>query len=127
MAKTLKESDLDGFSGTEYWHRWSALYPRFLLTDGAKHVADAGEAYWLMDLIASHQRAILRKGDQGLFQVWNIKVAPNKFCTITCDDGNGNILATQDVPYTDFPLPELKLYAISDDGSNLTILLPGEY
>ena len=40
----------------------------------------------------------------------------------TCDDGNGNIVFSKRIPFTDFPLSEITLYYV-----NNTILLPSEY
>ena len=58
-----KQSQLAQFSGTDGYIRWSPLFPRMVLTDGAKFVADNGGtsgAYWLMDAIASHQPKALK-------------------------------------------------------------------
>lgn len=41
---------------------------------------------------------------------------------LTCDDGNGNVVFSKKIEYTDFPLSEIKLYCA--DG---VILLPSEY
>ena len=64
----LDQAVLAGFSGTEEYHRYSPLFRRMLLTDGAKYVADNGGghgAYWLMDAIASHQPKLLRSPTRG--------------------------------------------------------------
>ena len=37
-----KQSDLAQFTGTESYHRWSPLFPRMVLTDGAMFVAENG-------------------------------------------------------------------------------------
>jgi len=29
---------------------------------------------------------------------------------LTCDDGNANIVFTKEIPFTDFPLPEITFY-----------------
>lgn len=114
---------LPQFSGTQEWHKWSILFPRFVLTDGAKYVADACGAYWLMDLIASWQtRAKVRQED---FQVWTLKVKDREG-RVVADDGDGNKLAEQIISNTDFPLDEIKLYFIND-GDYWVMLLPGEY
>ena len=55
-TKTLTKPDLAQFTGSETWWR-HALVRDVLFTDGAKHVADAGGAYWLLDEIALAQRA----------------------------------------------------------------------
>ena len=42
------------------------------------------------------------------------------------DDGNGNELARQEIPYTDFPMEAVLLYACWD-GEHWVIMLPSEY
>lgn len=55
--------------------------------------------------------------------MWTLKVDLEKHAaTLTCDDGNGNVVFTKRIEYTDFPIAEVKLY--HSDG---TILLPSEY
>jgi hypothetical protein len=44
------------------------------------------------------------------FQVWKLAVRPDRSATLTCDDGNGNIMFTKEIKYTDFPLDEITLY-----------------
>jgi hypothetical protein len=52
--KILDPQILSQFSGTENWYRhWTG---RILFTDGAKYVADAAGAHWLLDEIALAQR-----------------------------------------------------------------------
>ena len=53
---------LQRFTGTEQWYR-HALNPKVLFTDGAKHVADHGGAYWLLDEIALGQELCRNLGD----------------------------------------------------------------
>jgi hypothetical protein len=77
-----------------------------------------------MDIIASwqHKQAVRRE----TFQVWTMTVKANHEARIVCDDGNGNKLADQIIPYTDFPLDETKLY-FCNQGTESIIMLPGEY
>jgi hypothetical protein len=42
------------------------------------------------------------------------------------EDGNGNEHARQAIPYTDFPLSEITLYACWDQ-EHWVIMLPSEY
>jgi hypothetical protein len=42
------------------------------------------------------------------------------------EDGNGHEHARQEIPYTDFPLAEITLYACWD-GEHWVIMLPSEY
>ena len=47
---------------------------------------------------------------------------------IICDDGKGNILCHQEVPYTDFPLAEITLYAEQSDYlGGRVVMLTSEY
>jgi hypothetical protein len=92
-----------------------------LFTDGAKYVADAGGAYWLLDEIALAQRFDKRVAAEE-FQHWKLTVEHNNTATLTCDDGDGNIVFSKRIPFTDFPSPEIALYF-----TNKTILLPSEY
>lgn len=46
--------------------------------------------------------------------------------TVVIDDGNGNVLAEQEIPYTDFPLSEIMLFGCWS-GREWVIMLPSEY
>jgi hypothetical protein len=88
MTKTLTESDLKQFTGSELWYR-HGLVRNVLYTDGAKHVAEAGGAYWLLDEIALAQKFIKAVAAEE-FQVWKLAVSADSSATLTCEDGNGN-------------------------------------
>jgi len=118
MTKTLTQNDLRQFTGTEQWYR-HGLERSVLYTEGAKHVADAGGAYWLLDEIAFAQHD--RKIAADPFQVWKLVVSGH-CATLTCEDGNGNTVSRKKIEFTDFPLPEITLWFTDN-----TILLPSEY
>ena len=120
MTHTLEESDLHKFSGTEHWYRHS-LVRSVLFTDGVKHVAEAGGAHWLVDEIALAQRYEKKLSGEE-FQLWKLTVKEDRTATLVCEDGNGRKLLSKVIPYTDFPLREIKLYFTGD-----VILLPSEY
>jgi hypothetical protein len=42
------------------------------------------------------------------------------------DDGNDHLLASQKIPYTDFPLEGITLFIIRGS-SQFVVMLPGEY
>jgi len=92
-----------------------------LYTDGAQHVAEHGGAYWLLDEIAIIQPYNKPVAAEE-FQVWKLTVHPDRSATLTCDDGNDNIVFTKKIEYTDFPLDEITLYF-----ANNVIHLPSEY
>lgn len=111
----MTTSDLDRFHGSEEFTRYNG----FLLTDGARYVAENGGAWWLMDIIISVWT--LPKARREEF--WTVKF--NKTGDkgrVTIDDGNGNIFYSQNITYTDFPLDEVKFFVVSK-----TIMLPTEY
>ena len=56
-TKSLNTADLAQFTGSEQWYR-HRIVRDVLFTDGAKYVADAGGAYWLLDEIAFAQRGV---------------------------------------------------------------------
>ena len=125
------ETRLGDFWGTEEKFRFSPVFPKVLLTDGAKYVADNADAYWLMDVIASHIPAM--KGDWFASAKLTVNshfvtgpIAEDHKATFTLDDGNGHILATQEIEYTDFPLSTINFF-VEYDEENWTILLPGEH
>lgn len=110
----LTEADLQQFIGTEqYYQHWMR---QLVFTDGVKYMAEAGGAYWLIDVIASYRR-------KEPFQIWELNVNPDKSCVVTMqEDSNEPILITQEIPYTDFPLDGIQLWLI--DG---VLILPSEY
>jgi len=118
--KTLSATDLAQFTGTEQWYRHS-INRTVLYTDGVRYVAEHGQAYWLLDEIA-----LIQPYDKNIaaeeFQVWKLDVQPDNTATLTCDDGNGHVVFSKEIPYTDFPLETITLYFAND-----VIHLPGEY
>ena len=119
-ATTLTEADLRQFTGSENWYR-HALVRTILYTDGARYVAQHGGAYWLLDTIALAQRYTPKVAAER-FQVWTLTVHADRSATLVCEDGNGHQVEVQDIPFTDFPLPSVKLFC-----QNQTIFLPSEY
>lgn len=73
-----------------------------LYTAGVKNIADECQAYWLIDAIVSWQyRAKVRAQE---FQVWTFTHRPKtNDWRLGCEDGNGNKVAAQVIPFSDFP------------------------
>jgi hypothetical protein len=116
----LTQSDLNQFTGSENWYR-HGLNRNVTYTDGAQYLADKGGAYWLLDAIAICQLHEKRVAAEE-FQVWKLTVREDRTATFVCDDGNDNIVYTQHIEFTDFPLDEVTLYF-----ANNVIHLPSEY
>jgi hypothetical protein len=125
----LKQDDLDQFTGTEAYYGLGPLFPHVVLTDGTKHVADQGGAWWLMEAIASYQTRALWAADPRLkaLQFWKLKVNPDRSATLTCIADSGEPpRVTQDIPYTDFPLPDIDIW-VGRTGPYLVLYLPSEH
>ena len=116
----LTRAELAQFTGSEQWHR-HGLVRSILFTDGAKYVADKAGAHWLLDEIALAQRFEKSVAAEE-FQLWKLTVKPDHTAVLACEDGNGEVVLSKDIPFTDFPLDEIKFYV-----TNFTILLPSEY
>lgn len=112
-------NNLPYYTGTTNWFR---LFGDVLYTDGVKYLATAAEAYWLIDAVGSH---LLGHGTDDPFAVASLVVIGSS-AVLTLDDGNGNVWAKQDIPHTDFPLDDVKLYAVWD-GSVWVVMLTSEY
>lgn len=114
------EANLAQFTGTTRYYR---INPHVVLTDGAKYLADNAGCYWLMDLTASY---VTQPGfDSEDFVAIKMAVT-DRSTVVTLDDGNGNVLASQQIEYTDFPLEQIRLYACRSDGY-WVVMLPSEY
>ncbi len=112
-------AELVQFTGTSSYTRISR---RHLLTDGAKYLADQAACYWLMDAVASHLNEI---GTQDWFLLIRLELKGTT-ATLIYEDGNGHEHARQAIPYTDFPLEQISLYACWDT-EHRVIMLPSEY
>ncbi|ABW32915.1 DUF6876 family protein [Acaryochloris marina] len=96
-------------------------------TEGVKTLAEKGECFWLLDEIASYQRVRLIKCNPNLqeFQLWLLTVNDDHSAVLACYEDSPSTCSpviTQDIPFTDFVLPEIKLYA--EYG---VVLLPSEH
>ena len=104
------------FTGTENYFKVMMGYK---LTDGVKHVCETAGAYWLTDVIISH--AMAHKNQDMLACTLKVFDATNS-ANFTMTDGDDNVLAAQEIEYTDFPAQSITLWVV--DG---VIMLPSEY
>jgi hypothetical protein len=121
----LTESDLAHFTGTTQWYR-HALMRTMLYTEGVQFLAEKGEAYWLLDKVATHQLEPRIRREP--FQSWKLTLhdydpkSRSHGATLTADDGNGKVLHAEVITFTDFPLERIELWVEGD-----VILLPSEH
>ncbi len=117
--KKFDSNQLNQFTGTEKYYRISR---RHLLTEGTKYLAEQTASFWLMDAIASH---LVEIGTAEWFVVVKTSIKRTK-AVMVYEDGNGNELARQEIPYTDLPLDQISLY-VCWDTEHWVIMLPSEY
>ena len=104
--------------GSENLYRYS--FTHFVYTDGVKTMAHDCHAYWLIDLIISHQVYDAVKKES--FQVWDLKRIQGDVFTIIATDGNHNKVISQEIPFSDFPYDLATIWLV--DGC---LMLPIEY
>ena len=129
-AETLLQN-LQHFCGSEqYYKHWLGL----CYTDGIKYLAENAQCFWLIDAIASHQPTANKNQRLREFQLWFLHVG-NAHEFIKPKAGNAAVLTCwedtpkaeskpviiQQIPFTDFPLKEIKLYL-----KEKILLLPDE-
>jgi hypothetical protein len=86
------------------------------------HVAQHGEAYWLIDAIASWQHSDLAKHDPMLLQFWKLIVNEDNSAQLICERDRGDIAFQKEIVFTDFPIPEIRFYFTGG-----VLMLPAEY
>jgi len=114
--------DITAFGGTSEYHRMP-LYNGFVYTDGVDEMAKKLNAYWVFDVIATNIIDLKVRQDFILVKV-ETDLEDNS-ANLILDDGNGNVLRTQGIPFTDLKY-SLKLYAVRGR-DRYVILLPEEY
>ena len=107
-------------TGTECYHKFSPFSGYPVITDGVKALADAAGCYWLCDVIGSWQSKSSKLDAN--FQVWKLLVNEDKTAVIRGYNNGEARVVSQKIPYTDFPLAELKLFLVDD-----VLMLPSEY
>lgn len=129
--RSLTKADLNQFTGDllRYTH---PLNRSVLYTPGIRYVAEAGQAYWLIDAVASYfgtspmTDAMKRDPRIQRMQFWRLEVEGlSAVLTATADSGEEPFIQ-QEISYTDFPLKSIDIWA-GYDGSFWTLYLPSEH
>jgi hypothetical protein len=130
-ARLLNE--LSQFTGDlqRYRHR---INRRVLYTPGVRHLAERAGAYWLIDAIASwigshsFNEALRRDDRLALLHFWKLSVdlEANSGVLVASPDPGEPPFITQRIPFTDFPLESVEIWA-GFDGQHWTLYLPSEH
>ena len=127
----LTHADLFQFTGDleRYTH---PINRNVIYTPGVQYVAEAGGAYWLIDAIASYfgsdlmKRAMAEDNRLTYLQFWRLRVNDNSAVLVAEADAGEKPFITQEIPFTDFPLDEIEIWA-AFDGKRWTLYLPSEH
>lgn len=112
--------------GDEYY---KTLDRRLFFTDGVKQMAESCSAYWLIDLIVSHQPAARKNAMLEECQFWRLDVHERGAEAYCCTDSPielGNAAIRQDIEYTDFPLDSIDLWVRRNSDEDWVLMLPSE-
>ena len=128
----LSESDLRQFTGDDVRYR-HAFNRAAIYTEGVQFLAERGGAYWLIDEIAIHlgssefREAAARDQRIGLMHFWKLAAHADQSAELTAraDSPNEPFIREQ-IPFTDFPLDEVDVWA-ANDAENWVLLLSSEY
>ena len=106
-------------NGSEAYHKFSAIPGFPVATDGTIALAEAAECFWLLDVIGSYQTDKRLDPD---FQIWKLTVNHEDSTGVVYGYNDTELIISQEIPYTDFPLDEVKLFLMGG-----VILLPSEH
>lgn len=128
---TLTQANLRQFTGDLERFRHS-LARKVIYTPGVKFVAESGGAYWLIDEIALAIAwgEILKAGqaDPRILELhfWRLEVQGDSAKLTARADSDIPPFFTKEIPYTDFPLDRIDIWA-AFDGQHWTLYLPSEH
>tara|TARA_R110002072_G_scaffold295396_1_gene466342 strand:+ start:16935 stop:17336 length:402 start_codon:yes stop_codon:yes gene_type:complete len=127
----LTHDNLRYFSGDfeRYRHQ---IDRRVIYTPGVRFVAEQGGAYWLIDELAftitggEIQRA--GRSDPRILELhfWRLDVNNNSATLTARADSDVAPFYTKEIPFTDFPLDQIDIWA-AFDGEHWTLYLPSEH
>jgi len=119
---TNANDDFGSSNGSENFYDSSLSFrgQGLTYTDGVRELAENCGAYWLIDLVVSYQGT--PEINLQRFQVWELKREMNDAFSVVASDGNKNQIASQKIPFSDFPYDTAILWLV--DGC---LMLPTEY
>jgi hypothetical protein len=128
----LAKVDLSYFPGDiERWR--SNINDSVIYTAGVRYLAEHGEAYWLLDAIASYlvPDVLVPAGEKNSrileLHFWRLNVAEDSSAILHAEADYGVVpFVFQEIEYTNFPLSEVSIWA-GFDGCQWVLFLPSEY
>lgn len=131
MLKAEQINDgLSNFYGTENYHLLSPLAKLvgLVTTDGVAWLAKNAGCFWLIDEIAAKQPDFKKDKYLRDIQFWTLKVTGTA-ASLICERDEGKVAYTKEIPYTDFPLPEIRIWVEAGECGDkpvMVAMLPSE-
>lgn len=129
---SLTERDLQQFSGDLERYR-HPLNRQVIYTPGVHFVAEKGQAYWLIDAIASwigsepFNEAAANDTRINAMHFWTFEKREDEPSILYAKaDSPEEPFISQLIEFTDFPLPKIEIWA-GFDGRHWTLYLPSEH
>ena len=133
IDKTNLQFELDQFTGDLVRYRHS-LNRQVIYTPGIKYLAEEGEACWLIDAIALYfasqemKRAMAKDRRLARQQFWHLEVNEDYSAKLfMVADSGVDPAIEQVIPYTDFVLDSISIWATGYRDGTWTLYLPSEY
>ena len=123
----LKSAKLDACYGTSQYYRTNPFVPKVLHTDGIQELAEHGECFWLLDVLATEFYSAVKKQQPDSYYI-HLDCKQNKV-DIVMEDYKKKVIYKRHVDYTDLPSGKLTIKAgwHGEHGENYMILcLPSE-
>jgi hypothetical protein len=117
---TINATDLAHFTGSEN-RFFIPMFRAYNYTEGVRYLLANGAGWLVTDTLAVLCGKPKVKREAFVCITLTVDTV-NKCGKVVMDDGNGKVLHTQKLDYTDFPLPEVKMFAT--DGM---LMLSSEY
>lgn len=128
----LTHEQLSHFNGDVLRYRHE-LNQRVVYTPGVKFLAEKAGAYWLIDVIASYLTPAVIEAAAKIdvriqyLHFWRLDVYVDNSALVTAQVDSGcQPFITQRIPFTDFPLAFVSVWA-GWDGKLWTLYLPSEH
>ena len=128
----LTQEELSYFTGDLERYR-HPLSRNVIYTPGVQHVARRGEAYWLIDAIASwigsepFNEATAKDQRISEMHFWTLERGEANTAKLFAKaDSPEEPFITQEIEFTDFPLQRIDIWA-GFDGKHWTLYLPSEH
>jgi len=121
MTKTLTEADLRQFTGSET-HGIATRSTARCFSPTEQNTSPTPEALIGCSTKSPLPSVTRRKSPPKNSSAGSLPSKADRTATLVCDDGNGRVVFSKQIEFTDFSLDTISLYF-----TNNTILLPSEY